>query len=106
MQLEEARERIEECYLNGDFQGASDLCYAQLREISEPLEVDPIFSKYKPLLKHQCTTDSSCCSCEHFLSLAAQFMFELHYPPDYIYSFLTNFYYREPELPFVCVGLM
>eukprot|EP00012_Vannella_robusta_P004323 CAMPEP_0206186906 /NCGR_PEP_ID=MMETSP0166-20121206/2682_1 /ASSEMBLY_ACC=CAM_ASM_000260 /TAXON_ID=95228 /ORGANISM="Vannella robusta, Strain DIVA3 518/3/11/1/6" /LENGTH=295 /DNA_ID=CAMNT_0053602381 /DNA_START=184 /DNA_END=1071 /DNA_ORIENTATION=+ len=71
------------------------------------MEEDPSrtkFAQYKPLLKHQCF--DSCCSCEHFLSLAAQFMFELKYPPEYIHSFLTNFYYREPHLPLVCVGLI
>ena len=101
------REQIEEKYITGDFQGASDLCYQHLRQISEAMEEDPSrtkFAQYKPLLKHQCF--DSCCSCEHFLSLAAQFMFELKYPPEYIHSFLTNFYYREPHLPLVCVGLM
>ena len=98
------REQIEEGYLSGDFKKASDLCYEHLCSISEPLEVDPAFSKFNPLLKHECS--SANCSCEHFLSLAAQFMFELRYPPDYISSFLTNFYYRETHLPLVCVGLL
>lgn len=98
------QQQIENRYVAGDFQGATDLCYQQLQEISEPLESGPTFSQYKPLLRHQCF--DSCCSCEHYLSLAAQFMFELQYEPEYIHSFLTNFYYLEPHLPLVCVGLM
>jgi len=101
------REQIEERYLSGDFEGASDLCYQQLKRISEPLDsskLNPSFSQFRPLLKHQCF--DSCCSCEHFLSLSAQFMFELSYPPQYIHSFLTNFYEDQPQLPLVCVGLL
>ena len=105
MNEEALRSEIEERYINGDFKTASELCYKQLLAISEPVVGEEAsFAGFQPLLKHTCV-DSSC-SCEHFLSLAAQFMFELRYPPGYIHSFLTTFYGSKPQLPLVCVGLL
>lgn len=101
--MESLKEQIEERYISGDFARAYDLCYAHLQTLSNPVPT-PSFHDYKPLLQHTCSDNQ--CGCEHFLSLAAQFMFELRFPPDYILAFLTNFYYQAPQLPLVCVGLV